>query len=305
MTIEAVKVFVERAEKAHEDLPEFKISEDAFGAWSISKLKVLQKCPFQFYLKYVLKLKVPDEMQAQDTLSADLGTAIHRVLELLMVGKSVDLSFDTAKKEFVPKKLSEEQWETEIKAYRHSVVAFKQRMEQVDERYGIGKVFTELRVGVTKDWESTGFFSDDCYFRGVIDLALQTSCGNLLIIDHKRGGTPESSIRPYEPQLNSYKPLFHFGVKKIKGAQSFIHFVNASEVKPSRYHDQAEIEKDLITALNWDIEGAADRVKDIGYFKHVAHPGCKWCEYASACKSTEKLMKPLELSTKDKIIKKG
>ncbi|HET8686532.1 MAG TPA: PD-(D/E)XK nuclease family protein [Methanosarcina sp.] len=268
----------------------------SWGAWSISKLKVLRKCSFQFYLKYLLKIKVPEDVAGRpDTVSADVGSAAHLILEHVMCGKSLAESFILARKSYGPDKLTDEIWENRVKTLEVSILAFKERMDSLGRRHKIKRVFTELRIGVTKDWEPTGFFAKDVYIRGVIDLIVQLEDGCILIFDHKTGGG-EGSLRPYEDQLNSYKVLFHFGIEPIKGAQSYIHFIQAGEVKPSYFSDVKEIEGKLKTMLEFDIEGAIDGVKELGFFKHVRGTYCKWCDFDNVCKSKE--LKPLELGTK-------
>lgn len=47
--------------------------------WSVSKLKTLITCPFQYYLKYVVPYE--DRIKGQDTLSRVLGIAVHEAVE--------------------------------------------------------------------------------------------------------------------------------------------------------------------------------------------------------------------------------
>jgi hypothetical protein len=271
-----------------------------FGAWSVSKLKVLQKCPLQFFLKYVLKIKVPKHIGGrQETLSADVGTAAHRILELVLTGLDLNKAIAATHKEFVPGKLTESQWEEHVSTLTYSINAFKERIEDFNRRHPIKRIFTEISASVTRDWEPTGFFSKNSYFRGIIDLCLQLEDGSLVIIDHKTGGDEmPMGIRPFEFQLNSYKPLFHYGVQPIEGAQSFVHFIRASDVKSGDYHDADEIENKLKRAIEWEMDGAVDTVSEMGFFKHIAGSHCKWCDYHNLCKTEDKLLKPLELSTK-------
>jgi hypothetical protein len=299
----AVAEFIENIETSIEESDQLQMDRYGFGAWSISKLKVLQKCPFQFYLKYVLKIKVPEIIGGrQETLSADVGSAAHRILELVMKSKSISESFALTKKEFVGAgcsdgKLTEEQWVEHVENLEMAVSAFKDRMEAFSRRNPIKRVFTEMRIGVTKDWEPCAFFDKDAYFRGIVDLCIQLENGDLIIIDHKTGGG-EGSLRPYETQLNSYKPLFHYGIDKIAGSQSAIHFIRAQDVRMSQYHNQEEIEGKLRRALEWEFSGAVDTVTELGYFKHICGSYCKWCEYASVCKAPGKPLLKAEKATK-------
>lgn len=291
-----VEAFIKGVKEKHDNLESIELNKYSLGAWSISKLKCLQKCPFQFYLKYVLKIKVPEDVGGkQDTLLADVGTAGHRILELVVIGKSIQTSFATAKREFVPSKLTEEQWKEHVENLEMSVIAFQERMQKLERNYKIKHLFTELRLGVTKDWEATGFFSDNVYFRGIIDLVIQLDNLDIIIIDHKTGGG-EGSIRMYEDQLNSYKPLFHHGKTPVAGAQSGIHFIRAGDVKMGTFSSKEDIEKKLIAELEWSIEGAVETVKELGYWKHIRGGQCKYCEYDQFCKPG--MLKEIEKDTK-------
>jgi hypothetical protein len=63
------------------------------------------------------------------------------------------------------------------------------------------------------------------------------------------------------------------------------------------YSTKEEVETRLIRELEWTLEGAVERVKDLGFFKHIRGPYCKYCEYDQAgCKAG--LLKPVELGTR-------
>ena len=66
---------------------------EGLGPWSYSKMKCLINCPFQFYLKYIHKLKTP----ATRSPESMIGSAAHKVLELHAVGKSLDNSIEEAR----------------------------------------------------------------------------------------------------------------------------------------------------------------------------------------------------------------
>lgn len=297
---ERIEEFLSTVQAKHEDIDELQMDRYGFGAWSYSKASMLKKCPLQFYLSYVLKMKVPADVGVRrDTLSADVGSAGHRVLELVMLGKALNVAFATAKKEFVPSKLTEEQWTEKVETMEMSVVGFKERMDAFERRNPVKRVFTEMRIGVTKDWDACAFFDQDAYYRGIVDLALQLENGDLLILDHKTAeGFVPTSTKVYDEQLNSYKPLFHYGIGNIQGSQAGIHFIRAGDVKMGKYHTKDEIETTLRKELEWNLSGNVDKVSEIGYFKHVAGSYCKWCDWAPLCKSEEKYLKPLELDTK-------
>ena len=298
LTPEIMALLIQDIKEKDEALTEVPLDLYSMGPWSSSKLKSLQKCPFQYYLKYVLKLKVPDELKAHDDpLSANVGKAAHSVLEHVMVGKPVEKAYAKAKKDHVnPSGLNEGEWNTHVVPLEYNINSFKDRIEALARVNPIARVFAEVRIAITKDYEPTGFFSDDAWVRGVIDLVLLLENGDIIIIDHKTGGG-EGSPNVYKSQLDWYKVLFHHGIQSVVGAQTGVHFIKAGEVKMVDYTPAKDIENNLSNMLEMSIEGAIDTLKAKGFFKHVRGSYCKWCEYDQiGCKSGE--FKPLELATK-------
>lgn len=291
--------FRESIKSKSEGLDDIVIDIISLGPWSPSKEKLLSKCSFQFFLKYVLKIKIPPEIGGRsDSESADVGTSAHRVLEHVMLGKSVTEAFGLAKKEFVLEKkaLSDTQWSDKVSPLEYSILSFQNRMHDFGRSNPVRRVLTELSIGMTYDRKPTGFFSKDVWYRGIVDLILMLDNGDILILDHKTGGG-QGTIKPYVSQLDTYKILFHHGVNEIEGAQSGVHFIAAGDIKMGDYSPRKEIETKLIDRLEWGLEGTIHSLKETGYFKHVRGPHCKWCDYDSiGCKSGD--LKPIEMGTK-------
>jgi hypothetical protein len=280
------------------ELTSIDLSLDGLSPWSNSKYKSLKKCPFQFYLKYILKIKIPDHLQTQsDPLSANVGKAAHEILESILLGKNVDKAYLITKKNYVDKGLiALSDWEAKVEALRYNIDKFSERIEQFNRVNPVKRVLTELRLAVDRNFEPTGFFSDDVWLRGVIDLIMVLECSDAVIIDHKTGGG-QGPVTPYKEQLDWYKVLFHFGMEKVRGVQTGIHFIGEGEVKMADYTPKEDIESKLKNTLVMSLEGAIEMLMQKGYFKHVRGAYCKWCEYDNiGCKSGE--LKPLELSTK-------
>lgn len=293
---------------AEEKVTEILLDKYALGPWSFSKLKMLKQCPYQFYLKYILKVK--RDYLTRDTLISDVGTSAHRVLELVMRGKDVASAMKEAEKEIVGAKaggfgkasLTQEQWDNNIKTLLGSIGDFSRRMDTMHTNLKVKRVHTELKLGITKDFEATGFFGEDVFFRGIIDLIIQLevadpTTSDLLIIDHKHGGGEfNNTTKNYQPQLDTYKVLFHNGIEPVMGAQSGIHFIKEGKMVWGDYKDRNVIEKDLRVDLEWRINGAVDSAKEKGFFKHVRGNQCQYCEFDEECKAG--LLKENELSTK-------
>jgi hypothetical protein len=312
MTSTAILTRINDAEERLEESGGLDYNKYTLGPWSPSKVKMLEKCPYQFYLKYLLKVK-PDDDYVQDTAMADVGTIAHRILEHVVLGKSVGDAYRLAKVEHceVPPELQKKgvanitsaKWAESIEPLEANIITFSEKMEAFKRNNKVIAYHTELRLGVTKDWKKTTFFGKDVYFRGIVDLAIELDTGpgkkpDFLVLDHKHGGgdfgTP--STRNYQQQLDSYRPMIHYGFKSSSGIQAGIHFIKAGTSAYDKYTPAEEIETSIRKNVEWVIDGAVDRVQELGYFKHIRGSHCQYCEYNDQCKPG--LLKDNELSTK-------
>lgn len=275
---------------SNREIHPIKLTMAGLGPWSYSKMKSLQNCPLQFYLKYIHKMKV-EYVQSPEAM---VGSAAHKVLEYFVIGRPLDSSFREVKEEFLSK-MGQELWE-QVERLELSISEFKRRLDEFDKNNPIKRVFAEMRIGVTEEFEPTTFFADNVFFRGIVDLALLLENGDAVFIDHKKGGSAEFGIKNYTQQLDSQKVLFHGGITPINGATAGIHFIEAGQIRLGEHHTKDEIEKVLRHNLLLSIDSAVHRVIDMGYFKHKACSACKWCDYAVPCKSGA--LKEIELSTK-------
>lgn len=273
-------------------LEEPDISKNGFAPWSFSKLKTLQQCPLKFYLQYILKIKMP---AAPPTLITTVGKAVHRVLELLVLGKTIKDSFRLARKEFTDT-LTNEEWETQVLTTELSIIEFRQRLDTFEAKNPIKRYIQELRIGITKDYAPTAFFGDDVYYRGVIDLGMQLESNDIILLDHKTGAPAIMGINNFKGQLDTYKVLFHHGVEPVQGAQAGIHFVKDGKVILDHYTKKEEIEGKLVQELEFYMIASVDRAKELGYFKHIRGSYCKYCDYNEDCKKGN--LTDVELGTK-------
>lgn len=107
-------------------------------AWSYSSLTKFETCPFQFYRCKVLK-----DVVEPPTEATEWGTKVHEALEFRVRDKTP-----------LPDWAS--QWEPIARQF---------------DKFG-GRTFCELELGLTKNFKPTGFFDDDCWYRGIIDVGV-------------------------------------------------------------------------------------------------------------------------------------
>lgn len=289
------------------EVTEVNLTPLGLGPWSFSKQKMLTKCPFQFYLKYVLKAK--PTVAPLISVITEQGKAAHRILELVVMGKSIDDAFRLVKREYevvLPGDLWDHGDGHEaggVGRSEYSITKFRERLDDFEKKHPVKRYLTELRIGVTKDWEPTGFFSSnnedssrDVYYRGVIDLIIQLENEDVLFLDHKFGPPAIMGVKNFQDQLDTYKVLFSKGIQPYGDAQSGVHFVRDGEILMGSVTSKYDVENTMQNRVEFSIKGAIDRVLDLGYFKHVAGSHCQWCDFAGACKAGE--LKKMELDSK-------
>lgn len=259
------------------------ISTTGFGAWSVSKLKTLEKCPLQFFLQYCVKLAIVGEENPDDVLNRNAGTALHRMLELMFEGHTFVEAESIAREENMAA-VTPERWEFVEKHYPN-LKSFRRRMGVFEENHPIAEIEPELKLAVTRDYRPTGFFDDDAYFRGVIDLPILLENEDAVVIDHKRGGSPAYGLKYHQAQLSTYHLLYHFGKQKIRGIQSGIHFMEAGAVVMGRYTTGRNVEDMLPTWLDQKIETAVQTVIEAEEFFPIKGTACMYCNFKPLCKN--------------------
>ncbi len=256
-----------------------------FSQFSPSKLKVLQKCPLQYYLKYIVKY-TPEITPTNDTTARDAGKTLHSILELAVKGIELDKAVSASKE---INEIDEAFWEANVAPHLENVETFLTKLEKFNNAHGIVKIQTELKVGVTRDWKKTTFFDPNVFMRGVIDLLL-VGTDRAFIIDHKKGGNSEWGLKNYMDQLNVYKPFTLALYPDIEFVAAGIHFIEegAVSLEPD-FSPKEHIVKSIIPLIEYNVSEAEKAVRETGYFKHYRGPHCKYCDFNDDC-SAKKLL---------------
>lgn len=261
------------------------LTVEGLGPWSFSKLKLGQNCPLSFYLKYVIKIKVAEPPPSLITM---VGKAAHRVIEHVILGKSIEDAFKLTRKEYVDtKQLTQEEWDSQVQTLEFSITAFRERLDSFEKKHPVKRYVQELRGGITREYEPTGFFAKEVFWRGIIDMGIQLESGDLIVLDHKTGAPAAMGLRNFTSQLDSYKILFHKGIEGISGAQAGIHFIRDGKVTLDEYVDKDVIETKLVNNLEFYLRGVVDGIKEDGKFKKKKGNHCKYCDFAPNCKAGE------------------
>lgn len=259
------------------------LSTTGFGAWSVSKLKTLEKCPLQFFLQYCVRLAIVGTEDPDEVLNRNAGTALHRMLELMFEGHTFVEAEAQAKVENI-EAVTPERWAFVEKHYPN-LKSFRRRMGVFEENHPIEYIEPELRLAITRDYKPTGFFAEDAYFRGVIDLPIQLQNEDAVVIDHKRGGSPAYGLKYHQAQLSTYHLLYHFGHRPVKGIQSGIHFMEAGSVVMGKYTKGSDIELLMPSWLDQKIETAVKTVTEAEAFFPVKGTACTYCNFKPLCRA--------------------
>ena len=297
----------------YKNVEKVELTPVGLGAWSFSKLKMLNKCPLQFYLKYVVKAK-PDQPPAISAVT-EQGKAAHEILELVIKGKSIGDAFRLIKhkySEILPGTLWSDGPPDEdgvihekggVGRAEYSITKFREKLDAFEKQNPVKRYITELKIGVTEAWEPTGFFTYDkekpdnnVFFRGVIDLTVQLENYDALFLDHKFGPPAIVGVKNFKDQLDIYKVLFSKGVQRYGNGQSAVHFVRDGEITMGSITSQHDIENTFVNRVRFSIQGAIDGLKETKYFKHKRGTHCQWCDFNAICK--EGTLKEIELSSK-------
>lgn len=246
--------------------------------WSYSKWKSLRNCRLQFYMKYILKEKVP-YVEAPETT---IGKAAHAVVENIIAGKEFDASMALVKPQY-DKKLD---WKKEIEeGLGAQILSFQSRFSAFKRQHEVIAIYQEKRIALTEQFTQTTFFAPDCFYRGVVDLCLYLKNGDAVIIDHKTGAPAVMGLKNFQGQLDVYKVLSHYGISPLKGVATGVHFIRDAEIKIGARSSREDVEGTLKNNLLFTIQQEIDLWNDEGHITKTKGHYCKYCDYQADCKA--------------------
>lgn len=272
------------------------MSLDFFAPWSLSKYKTLDKCPLQFLLNYVLKIKVDTTPEVtQENVVTHLGITCHEILEYMYSGMSEEESYEKAKANNY-ENVTHKFW-SRIDDLMVSIRAFNRRMDKFKEIHDIMEIIPEQKLAVNRKLEPVDFFDPNAFFRGVIDLCLHMRNHDVILIDHKHGGEPSWGLRNFNLQLDTYKMLYHYAKAPVKSAAGGIHFIAASDIILGPPTSVEHIETKVFKQLLFLMDCAVGNVIELKKFKQTRSSKCTYCDFADLCKGgkrgTAYLLEPI------------
>jgi hypothetical protein len=256
--------------------------------WSYSKTELAETCPAQFRHKHLLKTSA-----APAPSDTKVGIAAHAILEHRVLGKP---SSD-AKKTAVEKTPLTSTEQEMLHMLEENMEHFLRRFDSFCKTQGVTKVFCEADWGFTDDYKPAGFFAEDVFFRGKLDLGALTRDHDLFLIDHKSGVAKAlEGDQKKRQQLQAYGVLALPNMPDIAGVRGGIHFLQGDNpddrLQWTTYVPAERIRTLYMPWLFGRINAAAANLTE----PFVARPAksrmrknnqpgwpCGWCQYQDVC----------------------
>jgi len=255
------------------------------GPWSISKAGTASTCPAQFKHKYVAK--TPGAITAS---ANKVGTAAHTVLEHRVVG----IDAVAAKKVAIEKTPLTAQERSDLRALDDEIESFLRRFNAFCKREGVTELLREVEWGFTAGGKSTGFFADDVYFRGKLDLGAVTKNNDLFVLDHKSGvARVIHRDLSKKHQLYSYAVLAAINLPQLNGVRCGIHFLQGQEglrIQWLDYIPLSSIQRVYTPWLFGHLNDVAENLVEPFCAKPKANWPCKWCDFRQVCVPYQELI---------------
>lgn len=237
--------------------------------WSPSKVDKAMQCALAFHYRYTDKVK-----QSSNTYSR-IGTAAHRAQELILEGSGATDALKIAVDESTDLTNAEIE---KVRMFRDALVGFHKKLERFKHKHGVTKVMLEEKWAITSNFEPCDFFDKTGMVRGVVDLALLTKDGYVIVIDHKSG--KKKPVDKFQLQLDTYAVMALAHFPECKGVQPALHFMAHEKILWDSMRERDHITDVLQPWLQQRLTRAGEKVVD-------RTPGtgwwCGWCDYKSMC----------------------
>lgn len=248
--------------------------------WSASKVATALRCPRLFHFKYVEKIKEPEVMP-----ETRIGKAIHKVIELNLMGTDLMDACTTVKADLPPEEA------VRFDRLVTGIPPFTTRLQQFRRRRRVARQLVEYSLAVREDLTTTQFYAGDAYYRGVLDLGYLFADDAIALVDHKTGvRLPGSSI---VDQLSGYAVLAASAFRHARTFWLGVHWLAERAVEWSAPVAPESVRDRIVPTVLDNIEAAALAVDD----GPRVNPGpwCDRCAYRNMCPaSREQRYEPVE-----------
>ena len=248
------------------------------GVFSHSRLSSFEKCPKQFYFRYVLRLPAETE-----SVEAFLGKRVHEVLErlYLVVREGRVPSLAQVVRRF------HANWEEAFQAERVRIV--RNELDPAHYReVGVRSLRNFYRRYYPFDGEETLGIEERVSFaldaagtyrmQGVIDRLVRARDGAVEIHDYKTGRrVPPQRALDEDRQLALYQLGLAARLDGAPEVRLVWHYLAVDQVRVSRRSAEQ------LEALRERTIGLIDSIQGEQRFEPRPGPLCSWCEYRERC----------------------
>jgi hypothetical protein len=182
-----------------------------------------------------------------------------------------------------------------LQMLKESMDVFLRRFDAFCKAQGVSKVFVEADWGFSDTYNPAGFFAEDVFFRGKLDLGALTRDNDLYLIDHKSGvAKPLERDQKKRQQLQAYGVLALPNMPDIAGIRGGINFLQGPEDLRLQWTTYIPAERLRTLYSPWlfgRINAAADNLSEPFEMRpaegrrrdgKVGWP-CGWCQYQAGC----------------------
>lgn len=244
-----------------------------YAPWSASKADCAEQCPLKFRFSYVNKME-----RGRPGEEAQVGTSVHKILELAMGGKTLEEAINYVVNDPKVKLLTVER--QKIDALIPNVSSFIRRTASFIEKQGGAEVLLEGRMAASFDNKPRKFFDNNSLFRGVVDVGLLFKARpHLMVIDHKTG--KNRGLEYYSWQFLTYTYMAKVAYPHLTHIIPAVHWVQDGYTDVGSViavPDVVELQNQIITHLNRATREAADCL-DVGKPSKL----CGWCDFRATC----------------------
>jgi CRISPR/Cas system-associated exonuclease Cas4 (RecB family) len=245
---------------------------------------VLSLCARQYLFKYVEKLK-----ESTGSESSRVGVSVHTILEYALKnpGKSID---EVVEITILNDKLTLEE-ALQVRNRIAAIEAFVERMEQFKLTAKPISLYYEQKIAISPEFKSVDFFSkENTLLRGVVDYAMVTHDGVLIIIDHKSG--KKKKIDEHAVQLNAYRVMGMAAFPEATSVQCAINYVGQPKLDWAPRSDgrsgpytRSEVKAQLHPWLEHYLNSQGRKLLALESGEAQAELGwqCEYCGYTGIC----------------------
>jgi len=253
--------------------------------WSFSKVQKAKKCQYEFYFRYVEKLKPAEKAEF-----LILGSGVHYILE-----SALNTAFKRLKplnKEllfYFAENFKKEEPEADLKKLKEFFPNILKFVNGQLRRAGESRlVASEVELAANREFEPVSFGSKEVFLRGKLDFVFSKG-DTLYIVDHKTSRSYDFDNK-VKTQLRWYALLAKVKFPQFKRFALELHNVRYGTVKRIIFSENDL--KAFRLKLLPIIETIEDEFLGKSFSDLVPAPcesNCRWCDYRHICPAVQSL----------------